>query len=208
VSTARAEPSRRTQRERREATIRKLLDAATEALIDVGYGAASVQVVCERAGVSQGALFRHFDTREALMVAVGRDVGSKALERYRRDFEALREREDSMVLALRLVRERCHSRLNQAWYELAMAARTSPGLRKGLRPVAVEYHASIVRLARELLPELAQSMGDRFQALVETIVAVFDGESVVRFVLPRLPDQDAKLELLGALAGAAARRSR
>ena len=38
-----------TQEERREATIRKLLDAATEALIEVGYAGASVQEVCARA---------------------------------------------------------------------------------------------------------------------------------------------------------------
>ncbi len=68
--------ARRTQEERRETTIRKLLDAATEALIEDGYAAASVQNVCDRAGLSQGALFRHFATREELMVAVGHDVGS------------------------------------------------------------------------------------------------------------------------------------
>ena len=35
--------------------------------------------------------------------------------------------------AMRLVRETCRSRLNQAWYELAMAARTNDGLREGLQ---------------------------------------------------------------------------
>jgi AcrR family transcriptional regulator len=191
-----------TQQERREGTIRKLLDAATAALIEVGYASASVQVICERAGVSQGALFRHFDTREALMVAVGQDVGRQTLVRYRREFEALREEEDPMVLAMRLVRDRCRSRMNQAWYELAMAARTSPRLRKGLRPVAEAYYADIERLARDLLPELAAAMGDRFGTLVDTIIAVFDGESVHRFVLPKPDVERQRIELLGMLAGA------
>ena len=54
---------RRTQQERREGTIRKLLDAAAETLIEVGYSEASVQRICARAEVSQGALFRHFASR-------------------------------------------------------------------------------------------------------------------------------------------------
>jgi AcrR family transcriptional regulator len=202
VTTSKTEPARRTQRERREGTIRKLLDAATDALVEIGYANASVQVICERAGVSQGALFRHFDTREALMVAFGQDVGRQTLVRYRREFEALRDREDLLALALRLVRDRCRSRLNQAWYELAMAARTSPGLRRALRPVARAYYEDIERLARELLPDLAAAMGDRFGSLVDTIIAIFDGEMVRRFVLPSPASERDRLGLLDGLAGA------
>lgn len=200
--------ARRTQEERREGTIRKLLDAAADALIDDGYAAASVQNVCARAGLSQGALFRHFATREALMVAVGEDVGRQMLARYERDFEALRGQEEPLLLAMRLVRERCRSRLNQAWYELAVAARTSASLRKGLRPVAERYHDEIGALAVELLPDLAATMGDRFPALVSLIIAVFDGESLHRFVLSRPVFDDQRLELLGAMAGLVAPRRR
>src|SRR4051794_17665171 len=86
------DPPRRTQQERREGTIRKLLFAATETLIEVGYAEASVQRICARAGVSQGALFRHFPSREALMVAASADVGNRLLLQYREEFEALGER--------------------------------------------------------------------------------------------------------------------
>jgi len=207
VTTAKAtEPRRRTQQERREGTIRKLLDAATEALIEEGYASASVQRICERAGVSQGALFRHFETREALMVAVGQDVGRQTLARYRREFDGLRDQEDLLPLAMRLVRDRCRSRLNQAWYELAMAARTSPRLKRGLRPVAEAYYGDIDRLARELLPDLAAAMGERFAPLVETVIGVFDGEMVRRFVLSKPGSERATLELLDAMAEALLRR--
>jgi AcrR family transcriptional regulator len=193
-------PARRTQEERREGTIRKLLDAATETLIDTGYAEASVQAICARAGVSQGALFRHFPTREALMVAVGEDVGKRTLERYRREFEALRGPSEPLVLAMRLVRTHCRSRLNLAWYELASAARTHSTLRKALEPVAARYHADIEALARDLLPGLASQLGDRFTVLVDTIVAVFDGEVVHRFLLKRPRLDEARLELLAGLA--------
>ncbi|MBS2030526.1 MAG: TetR/AcrR family transcriptional regulator [Deltaproteobacteria bacterium] len=189
---------RRTQQERREATIRKLLDATTEALIDQGYADASVQEICERAGISQGGLFRHFASREALMVAVGRDVGEQLLQQYRREFESLRSERDPLRLGLELVRKTCRSRLNQAWYELAMAARTRPRLRKALAPLTARYHADIGALARELLPELALALGPTFDAMVGLIVAVFDGEAWRRFVLRDAAGDDARLELLHA----------
>jgi AcrR family transcriptional regulator len=191
--------SRRTQEERREETTRKLLDAATDVLIDLGYAGASVQQVSARAGVSQGGLFRHYPTREALMVAVGEDVGRKLLDEYRRKFEALRKGPEApLVLALRLVREQCRSRLNQAWYELAVASRTSPSLRKALQPIALRYYADVERLARQLLPELAVQTGELFPVLVTTILAFFDGETVHRFVVKAPTLEAARFELLRA----------
>lgn len=143
------------------------------------------------------------------MVAVGEDLGKKTLVRYRRAFESSRagkEGKDPLLRAMRLVRDRCRSRMNQAWYELAMAARTSPSLRKGLRPVAERYYQDIGRLGSELVPELAAALGDRFAVLVDTIVSVFDGEAVHRFVLPQPAVDEARLELLGQLANVVMRR--
>lgn len=200
---------RRTQQERREGTIRKLLDAATDTLIEHGYAEASVQRICARTELSQGALFRHFPTREALMVAVGEDVGAQLLEGYRKRFARVRKEDDQIVAAMKLLRDTCRSRLNQAWYELAIAARTNDTLRKALEPVARRYFDDIAGVARELLPEVAAALGPAFDVLVATIVAVFDGEQVHRFVLPipRAVD-DARIELLaGAFKALAAARA-
>ncbi len=191
------EPKRRTQKERREGTIRKLLDAATHTLIEVGYAEASVQRICARAEVSQGALFRHFATREALMVAVGEDVGDKILERYRRRFLAVPAgKEASVGAAIRLVRDACRSRLNQAWYELSIAARTNENLRRHLEPVARRYYEDIATAARELLPDFAAKMGSSFDVLVSTVIVVFDGEALERFAIVRPELEEARLELL------------
>jgi len=192
------EPKRRTQKERREATIRALLDAATETLIEVGYAEASVQRICARTELSQGALFRHFATREALMVAVAEDVGEKILERYRRRLGAVPAEAASVAAAVRLVRDACRSRLNQAWYELSIAARTNKNLKKHLEPVARRYHEDIATAARELLPELAAKLGGSFDVLVATVIAVFDGEAVERFALARPALEEARLALLVA----------
>ena len=190
------EKPRRTQQERREGTVRKLLDAATSTLIEVGWSLASVQRICARAGVSQGALFRHFPSREALMVGVGEDVGHQLLVRYRVEFEALGKEQEDLVAAMRLVRDTCRSRLNQAWYELRMAARTNDTLRHSLEPVCKRYYDDIERLARVLLPDLATALGDRFSVLVGTLLVMFDGEVMQRFVVKMPKVEEARLELL------------
>jgi AcrR family transcriptional regulator len=193
---ARLERPRRTQEERREATIRKLLDAATEALIEVGYAEASVQVICKRAGVSHGGLFRHFATREALMVAVAEDVGRQLMDGYRDKFETLRRANEPLELALRLVRNACRSRINQAWFELTTAARTNARLRKALAPLAARYYEEIGLLARTLLPDLAVQMGPLFELLVDTIICVFDGDVMHRFVLHQSVRDEDRIDLL------------
>jgi AcrR family transcriptional regulator len=185
---------RRTQKERREGTIRKILDAATETLIEIGYAEASVQRICDRAEVSQGALFRHFPSREELMVAVGEDVGARILETYRKKLE--RNKNRNILDAVELVREACRSRINAAWYELQLAARTNEHLRVALEPVARRYYDHIIEAARELQPEVAMKLGPMFDLVVTSVIALFDGETTHRFMVRDTKLEDARLALL------------
>ncbi len=198
--------ARRTQAERKAATVGKLVGAAADALVEVGWAGASVQEICVRAGVSQGALFRHFATREALMVATAAHLGTQILQRYRRRFGALAADRTSEPLrvALGLLRETCRSRPNQAFYELAIAARTNPRLRKAIAKTSAAYYAEIAAVARQLLPDLAAALGADFDVLVDTVVAVFDGEQVHRFLTPKPAIESARIDVVAALVSAAA----
>jgi AcrR family transcriptional regulator len=193
--------ARRTQADRRNATIGRLVGAATDALVEVGYYNASTQEICRRAGVSQGGLFRHFPTREALMVAVAADVGARVLAEYRSAYTRRTAAKDPLLTALELLRRACRSRANQAWYELALAARTDAALRAAIGPHSAAYYASIRALARTLLPDHAAALGARFDVLVDTVVATFDGEQFQRFLDVRPMRDAARLELLHALLG-------
>jgi AcrR family transcriptional regulator len=55
---------------RSEATRQKILNAATELFSQVGYAAAGLGEVIERAGMTKGALYHHFDSKEALATAI------------------------------------------------------------------------------------------------------------------------------------------
>lgn len=61
---------RRTQRERSETTIEVLLDAARGEFAAHGYIVTSLDTVVAAAGVTKGALYHHFDSKQALFTAV------------------------------------------------------------------------------------------------------------------------------------------
>ena len=68
----------RTQQQRREETIARLLDASIDTIIEVGYARATAKVITQRAQVSDGALFRHFATMGDFMAATAHEVGAAA----------------------------------------------------------------------------------------------------------------------------------
>jgi AcrR family transcriptional regulator len=52
------------------ATRQKILDAAMDLFGEVGYAAAGLGEIIERAGMTKGALYHHFDSKEALATAI------------------------------------------------------------------------------------------------------------------------------------------
>ncbi|KZS72937.1 spore coat protein CotS [Mycobacterium kansasii] len=63
---------------RSEVTRRKILDAAVDVFGEVGYAAAGWATIIERTGMTKGALYHHFDSKEALASAIIEE-GSDAL---------------------------------------------------------------------------------------------------------------------------------
>jgi AcrR family transcriptional regulator len=63
---------------RSEATRRRILDAAIDVFGEVGYAAAGWGTIIERTGMTKGALYHHFDSKESLASAIIEE-GSDAL---------------------------------------------------------------------------------------------------------------------------------
>src|SRR5690348_14044897 len=80
----------RTQQERREETIARLLDASIETIIEVGYARASAAVIAKRARVSDGALFRHFPTMSDFMAGTAHEVMRRQLDLFTKRSEERR----------------------------------------------------------------------------------------------------------------------
>lgn len=191
--TMTSEAPRRTQRERRESSIRKLLDATCESLIEVGYANTSIQQICSRAGLSHGGLFRHFSSRLALIIAVADEVNNALIDQFAQRFQALREQQDPFRLALSLLRDNCRARDNEAWFELIMAARTDAALREAMQPIWQENRRRTLDIAQRLFP-LEYADHPDFPVLVDCIVSQFHGEAINAFVEQDASADQARLE--------------
>lgn len=187
---------RRTQAERTASTKAALVDATIETIAEIGYHRASAGEICARAGVSKGGLFRHFDSRLALVVEAAEEVGRRNLAGFR----ALGDAPVGDMLAL--TRSQSRAQINAVWFELLVAARTDAELREQLAPVASRLYAAIDELA--VVPSSGAGVAPALLQLMGTsLVHMFDGEAVLREVYPRPELEDARLkaatELINAL---------
>jgi AcrR family transcriptional regulator len=72
---------RRTQAERRATTRRALLDAARSLFAERGYHGTAAEEIVQRAGLTRGALYHHFEDKKDLFRAVVDEVESEIDEK-------------------------------------------------------------------------------------------------------------------------------
>jgi AcrR family transcriptional regulator len=192
----------RTQQQRREETIARLLDASIDSIIDVGYARASAAVIAKRAQVSDGALFRHFPTMGDFMAATAREVMRRQLDSFTKQVAEIPADKPALQAALTIMRDVTGNPTNAVMYELMVAARTDEKLRTTLQEVLTEYAANIYDVARAL-PGADQFPDDTFIALVAIITNTFDGAAIVRAVMPQPDLEDNRIALLARLIGEA-----
>ncbi len=146
--------TRSTQAERRASTRRAILDATVEVLVDQGYAGATTTAIVRRAGMSQGALFRHFPTKADLFGACVEDLFPRLVEQYAAVIaQAATADPDASVATVVLhpllqAMERPDVR---AAAELVTASRTDPDLAARLDPVQRTHREHIRTAGRELL---------------------------------------------------------
>ena len=165
---------RRTQAQRREGTISALLEATVTCLTERGYSATSTAAVCAEAGVSQGALFRHFPARQALLVATAEHVATRNVAAFRATTEgAAVGTIDDVADVLTHLRAAVLSPTNQTWRELLVAARADAGLREALLPAREVLHAQMLDVAADLWAYRLSA--DDLPAVLSIVVNMLDG---------------------------------
>jgi AcrR family transcriptional regulator len=167
-------PERRTQAQRREGTIGALLQASVTCLTERGYAATSTAAVCAEAGVSQGALFRHFPTRQALLVATAEHVATRNVAAFRATTEgAAVDTVDDVAAVLAHLRAAVLSPTNQTWRELLVAARADSDLRDALLPARELLQAQMLDVAADLWGDRLSA--DDLPAVLSIVVNMLDG---------------------------------
>lgn len=188
----------RTQQQRREETVGRLLDACIATIVEVGYARASAAVITKRAGVSVGALFRHFDTMGDFMAATASEVLRRQVESFTKQVAEIPADRPALEATLTILRDVTSSPTNAVLYELMIAARTDEKLNAHLRDVLAQYTAKILDAARAL-PDAEGLPEETFPVLVALLTNVFDGAAIVRGVLPEPDIEEERIALLSAL---------
>lgn len=188
----------RTQQQRREETVARLLDAAIDTIIDVGYARASAAVIAKRAKVSDGALFRHFPTMSDFMAATAQEVARRQLELGGKLVAQIPAEQPPLPAVLTILRDIAGSDTNTVWHELMMAARTDEKLRGPLQTVLAEYIDNIYETAKSA-PGADQIPEEVFVVLLTIVINTFDGAAMVRRVLPLPELEESRIAALAAL---------
>lgn len=188
----------RTQQQRREETVARLLQASIDTIIEVGYARASAAVITKRAGVSVGALFRHFETMGDFMAATAYEVLRRQLETFTKQVAEIPADWPALPAALTILRDITAGSTNAVLYELMVAARTDEKLKETLQNVLGQYSAKIHDAARAL-PGAESFPEETFPVIVALMTNVFDGAAIVRGVLPQPELEEQRIPMLTAL---------
>lgn len=192
----------RTQQQRREETVGRLLEACIDTIIEVGYARASAAVITKRAGVSVGALFRHFETMGDFMAATASEVLRRQRESFTKRVAEIPADRPALEAVLAILRNITSGSTNAVFYELVIAARTDEKLRDTMRHELAQYAAKIHDAARAL-PGAEGFPEETFPVAVTLLRNVFDGASVVEGVLPQPEIAEQRIPVLTALLTAA-----
>lgn len=196
---------RRTQAQRSAATQARLLDAALECLVDLGYAGTTTTVVAERAGVSRGAQLHHFPTRAALVAAAVEHLYARLTEAYQAGFARRPRKADRLRAAIDLLWSMFTEPHYAAVLELFTAARTDAELHARLRPIAERHQSNVYRLARAYFP--AAAAGPQFDAFLTVVLDAMQGMASTRMVHTHGPAEAARLEALYQIAARALGRA-
>lgn len=188
----------RTQQQRREETVARLLQASIDTIIEVGYARASAAVITKRAGVSVGALFRHFETMGDFMAATAYEVLRRQLETFTKQVAEIPADRPALPAALTILRDITAGSTNAVLYELMVAARTDEKLKETLQNVLGQYSAKIHDAARAL-PGAESFPEETFPVIVALMTNVFEGAAIVRGVLPQPELEEQRIPMLTAL---------
>lgn len=174
---------------------RKLLtEAAAACLVEKGYAGTSTLIVAERAGLSQGSVFKHFPVKQQLLAAAVAELLVQLSARFQREaLERLattpslrasrasdqthwQERVEPAVLVLWNI---FRSDELRAVYEVYIAARTEPALDAELERIVADHRTRILHLAQLVFPELGAHAG--LEDAVATVIFAMQGASVGLF---------------------------
>ncbi len=187
---------RRTQSERSASTKGRLLEAAFECMLEMGYAGTSTVEICRRSGVSRGAMLHHYPSKEGLVVATVEFVLARRLAEFREAYAELTPQTNSETVAVDLLWRIFSGPTFYVWLELLVAARTQPTLYAVTLRVAKGFSRAVREIHRELFALPADDAPER-QLDAKIVFAFLTGLAVDR-IIPDEVEASALVEVFKA----------
>jgi len=167
-------PARRSQQERRDGTQRELIEATLTCLTELGHARTTTSEIVRVAGVSQGALFKHFASKAELLSAAVEQLFEELVSGYQQHLRALPSGAATPAAAFELLWSIFTGPRLAIAFELYVVARTDPSLQKALLPVVGHHRAMLAQHARTLFPAAAEATPD-FDAWDDLMMCSMEG---------------------------------
>ena len=174
---------------RRAETRQRLLDAALLVFAEEGFGRASVEDVCERAGYTRGAFYSNFVSLDELFLAMWEQRSAAQLESISAALAATAG-EENLSLEDGIDRLLATIPVDDHWYriesEFTAHALRDPALRGVMAAREAQIAAALLPFVDRALERVGRHVVDR-DAFAAALVAVHDGTVVQCLVDPGDP---------------------
>jgi AcrR family transcriptional regulator len=193
---------------RSEATRRRIIDAAVDLITEMGYPAVGLGDIIDRAALTKGALYYHFDSKESLALAIIEEGGANLLATFHNISESTSPALENIIHGLFLVVDQAEKdrltrtaarllrvfgdvndisrRVYAGWLtemtgEVERAA-AEGDLRDGVDPAALAEVIVSAMIGAELLPDEGGDLRQRLSRLWQVLLpAVVDDDSLDYF---------------------------
>ena len=192
--------TRRTNRERSEETKGRLLDATVQCLMSAGYVGTTTTMICEKAGVSRGAMLHHYPRKAALVSAAIEHVFDRRVEEFRVSMARLPEGQNRLTSAIDLLWDAYGE--GETFYpslEFMVAARTDPMIRAEIESLSQRIVEEVESVFFELF-EVDEEANPLAALAPRFALVVMDGLALSRLVGTSESDARVFLEGLKGIA--------
>lgn len=138
-------------------------------LLEVGYAGTTITAITKRAGVSNGALFNHFATKEALLVAAATDLGHRLFEQSLTAIDAIGRPADTAKL-VDVIWDGMRDERTQVLFELYTASRTNAELRAAFTQLEQDFRLATLAVTRAVYPERRDADGIELYSLFTLVL--------------------------------------
>ncbi len=177
----------------------KILEAAVNCFITLGYTNVTTAKVASAAGVSRGAMLHHFPSKTELIQAATEYLHGKLLDDFTSRVKSIPTNlkgKKYRRAGLDAYWEHLSSDLFMAYHELCIAGRTDPELRAILESTTVEFDRHTRESTMALFSEWTDR-GDRFLLAMDVTKFLMEGMAVGQMVSNREERVNRLMNYLG-----------